>query len=58
MHLGSTAILKIISSAGQKVSYVLENSGDLWGENSGDLWGELREKREKRIMQENNVFTV
>ena len=31
MHLGSTAILKIISSAGQKVCYVLENSGDLWG---------------------------
>ena len=42
MHLGSTGILKIISSAGTKVCYVLENS----------------EKREKRIMQENNVFTV
>lgn len=31
MHLGNTAILKIISSAEQKVCYVLENSGDLWG---------------------------
>ena len=31
MHLGSTAILKIISSAGKKVCYVLENSGNLWG---------------------------
>lgn len=50
MHLGSTAILKIISSAGTKVCYVLENSGD--------LWGVIAEKREKRIMQENNVFTV
>ena len=35
MHLGSTAILKIISSAGTKVCYVLENSGDLRGSNCG-----------------------
>ena len=50
MHLGSTAILKIISSAGTKSKLCT-------GEFRGSV-GELREKREKRIMQENNVFTV
>lgn len=51
MHLGSTAILKIISSAGTKSKLC---TGEFWG----SVGGELREKREKRIMQENNVFTV
>jgi len=50
MHLGSTAILKIISSAGTKSKLC---TGEFWGSVGG-----LREKREKRIMQENNVFTV
>lgn len=50
MHLGSTGILKIISSAGTKSKLCI-------GEFRGSV-GELREKREKRIMQENNVFTV
>lgn len=50
MHLGSSGILRIISSAGTKSMLC---TGEFWGS-----VGELREKREKRIMQENNVFTV
>ena len=50
MHLGSTAILKIISSAGTKSKLC---TGEFQG-----FVGEIAGKMEKRIMQENNVFTV
>lgn len=50
MHLGSTGILKIISSAGTKSMLCT-------GEFRGSVGG-FAGKREKRIMQENNVFTV
>ena len=50
MHLGSTAILKIISSAGTKSKLCTGEFRESVGSNCG--------KKEKRIMQENNVFTV
>ncbi len=51
MHLGSTGILKIISSAGTKSKLCT-------GEFRGSVGSNCGKKREKRIMQENNVFTV
>ena len=50
MHLGNTAILKIISSAGTKSMLCTGEFRESVGSNCG--------KKEKRIMQENNVFTV
>ena len=50
MHLGNTAILKIISSAGTKSMLCTGEFRGSVGSNCG--------KKEKRIMQENNVFTV